>query len=166
MSQSTPEKRTLGSYEYSVYMLPPLEAHDMLVDLGVSVLPSLGNVFAAFVGTEDPEQSSEAKDLWEAIQDASNPDQMAKAFESLAVSLAKNKGLFRDMIDKLSRQTMVRLDDDREPRLSDVFNTHFRGQLPAMYKWLAFALEVQFGNFSELVGSVTGLSARKTPPLE
>ncbi len=52
-----------------------------------------------------------------------------------------------------AKSTTVRLPDGKEPRLSDVMNTHFVGKRYAQFPmWLAFAFEVTFGDFFAVIG--------------
>jgi len=44
------------------------------------------------------------------------------------------------------------------------FNTHYEGRLPHMFKVLAAALEVQYGNFFDALGGLPGFASRATTP--
>lgn len=160
MSQKTEHSRTIDGKTYVVLMLPPLEAHDVLMDLTKTVLPSFGNLLASFVGSPaggGEEPGGAASSFWDLIEQVSDREQMAEAFHALARSLDKEQ--VRALMRRMAELTRVQM-GERQPTLSDVFDAHFQGRIMSMYRWLAYALEVNFGDFFGSLASDTGLSAR------
>ncbi len=54
------------------------------------------------------------------------------------------------LCDTLARSTEVQVDSTHQPLLADIFDSHFAGNYHNLMKWLAFALEVNFGSFFQM----------------
>lgn len=139
--QSDKTRKTIDGFEYTILMLDPLEASDMLVDLNKMLVPTMAVAAGAVAST--PGGIKEMLDGKGAMGAS-----VGKAISQGLVTFveALDKQTLRSWIDTLSRVTSVRI-DGKDPQLNNVFNNHFRGRLGAMYKWLAFALEAQFSDF-------------------
>jgi hypothetical protein len=60
-------------------------------------------------------------------------------------------GIDEDLVDlvcdKLSECTTVKMQNGKQPRLSDIFDEHFAGNYGEMLLWLRFAIRVNFESF-------------------
>lgn len=74
------------------------------------------------------------------------------AVEALVDRLDEPK--ITEIIDTLAGVTECNDGGDKWPQLSGVFDIHFAGKMSSLFKWLAFALEVQFGDFFDAFGSL------------
>lgn len=134
MSQLTGTSETIDGHEYTVYMLPPMTALDMLVDIGKMLGPGLGSVVDAVSGN-----------FAEGGIDAVMEQNLDGAFFSKAATALfqnLNKASVRDVVTTLAGATHV---DGK--KLKDIFDIHFRGKLGGLAKWLAFSLKAQYGDF-------------------
>ena len=59
--------------------------------------------------------------------------------------------------DKFSGMTQVKLGDGRDVRLKEVLSHQFAGEYGAMFEWMKFSMEVNFGDF------FTVLRAKQAP---
>lgn len=62
----------------------------------------------------------------------------------------------RYLADAMASHTDVTTPDGKSPRLSDVFDAHFRGRTLEMFQWLIFALEVNFADFLDGIKGFLG----------
>lgn len=51
--------------------------------------------------------------------------------------------------DVFKGSTVILLDDDKEPKLSSVFDLHFAGRYMEMFQWLGACLMFNYGDFLE-----------------
>jgi len=145
MSQFNGETREIDGNKYTVYMLGPMVSHDLLVDLSKMVGPSLGPVLDVFANSLSSGKPTLENEL--------NADFFTKAASSLFASL--DKVTLKNIINSMAEVTHV----DGKP-LKPIFEAHFRGKLQAMYKWLAFAMQAQWGKcLSALVDNVQARGA-------
>lgn len=144
MSQVDHEVREIDGYTYKVLMLDPLLATDLLTDLCQLLAPALGALGGVMV-KEKGDILQKALDGFEA-DDKTNID---TAFERAVLGFfgRLDKAKQREWIGMLAKVTMLVLPDGKEPMLGPVFTKHFQGRIFAMYKWMAFALKVQFRDF-------------------
>jgi hypothetical protein len=131
MSQSSSEKKTIDGVEYEVFMLDVETAHKTLIKLAKSSLPSVG----ALVETGGLERLLDSD-----IQEVG----VGGALSRLAKDI--NHDLLWGVIRDLAEVTTV----IGKGKLSTLMATHFHGRLAHMYKWLAFALTVQYRDFSDV----------------
>ena len=125
-------------------MLDPFEANDILVDIGHIIGPSVGALFAA--------HSSDGLNMSSMLDVDPDSEMVNSAIGGLFQRIEKQK--MRELIQKLSKVTEVSSSGNgKTPRLNTVMALHFRGRLGAMYKWLWFALKVQYADFFESAGS-------------
>ncbi len=148
MSQFDGETREIDGNKYQVYMLGPMVSHDLLVDVSKMIGPSLGPVLDAFTNS-----AVSGKSVLDAELDVNF---FTKAAGSLFASL--DKTTLRNVINAMAEVTHV----DSKP-LKPIFEAHFRGKLQAMYRWLAFAMQAQWGKcLSALVDNVQARGANMT----
>jgi hypothetical protein len=120
------QSKEIDEHNYLVRPLGAFPAQRLLVRIGKIVAPMAGG----FKGLDSE------MDLGPAISrffEAATPDEV----EGIIKELAKNTEV-----------------DGKA--LSPVFDIHFRGKLLSMYKWAAFALEV---NYSDFFGGLGGLAS-------
>lgn len=133
MSQSDSQSKTFDGTLYTVYMLPPKTARKILVRVFQVLGPSLGEAF-----TRDDEKLSAAigpivREFTDRISD-----------EDLDW-----------IMDALTGVTTISPGGEKTIQLRSVFDAQFKGKIGTMFKWFAFALEVQFSDF--FGGSAGGL---------
>jgi len=64
---------------------------------------------------------------------------------------------FRSIRTELAGMTQVLLQDGRgEVRLLETLSHQFAGDMPSMFEWLKFSLEVNFGNFFTVLRALKG----------
>ena len=146
MSQMDCQETVIDAVTYTVYMLPPKAATDMLVDIGKVIGPSLGTILDA---------ASEKGGITPLLDMSVNSEFFSKAAGQLFERM--DKAVLRSMIDQLAQVSMA-----DGVKLDSTFDIHFRGRLGSMFQWLTFALKVQFGNFLSALGDATGQGAKKT----
>ena len=71
------------------------------------------------------------------------------------------------LVSELAKTTEVCIDGNKWPRLADIFDVHFSGRTKEMLGWLAFAVEVQYGDFfgglRGAVGRAQALKGSQSP---
>lgn len=158
------ETTTIGQHTYRVRHIDPLTATDITVDLA----KLFGPVFAAVGGTmlAAPDTKKQLKSLLdgekpEAPEGGEDPG-TAKAIERALTGLFNNltKDQVRYLINVMMPVTEVKKGDNW-PQLETIFDVHFRGDPAGVFKWLAFAMRVNFkGFFSGMAGAI-GRAARQ-----
>lgn len=145
MSQLDSQTKEIGGHKFEVFMLPPLDANDILIDIGKAIAPAIGKAANALGAAAD----ADLLDL-----DVDNP-QISAGIAALAEQITKEK--MRDLIRKMA--SVSHCDGTPLPKTMEVV---FRGDLPLLYRWLWFALEVNFKNFTDWLGGAikgfTGLT--------
>lgn len=158
MSQGAQDAQTttIDGCTYRCLMLDPLTATDMVADLGFVFGPSLGALGGALLS-----ESGGGGDVVERF--------MQEGGESFGTALEKavleffarfDKAKQREFINTLADVTFVK-EGDKEVKLSAVLAIHFRGRIASLYKWLGWALKVQFGDFFSPFGTVIARAAQK-----
>lgn len=144
MSQLDPHTKTIDGDTYKVLMLDPMVSADLLLDLSTIFGPSLSIMGSGLLKARNSKEA--LQQLMEGVGGTEDLVGMnlEKAISSLIERLSKEKQ--REIVGVLSGVTSVQK-DDAWPSLESIFSIHFRGRLKAMYKWLAFALQVQFKDF-------------------
>ena len=147
MSQLEAQEKAIGGHTFKVFKLPPLDAQDVLIDIGQALAPAFGKAANALGATGDSDAG--LLDL-----DVEDP-RISSAVASLAQNISKAK--MRELVN-----TMASVSWCDGKKLPVVFEAVFRGDLPLMYQWLWFALTVNFGNFTDWLGgaikNVSGLT--------
>jgi len=143
-------------------MLDPLTAADVLADLGFILAPVAGSIG----GVLTKERGASLGSLLDGVK--GEGEEGAGLGEGSSIDVAFEKavlGFFerfskekqREIIALMSKQTTVLMSDGKEPQLPTIFSMHFRGRLKSMYRWLVFAMRVQFKDFFD--GWGTDMSA-------
>lgn len=173
----------MGGVQYRVMMLDPLVAADIIADLGFILAPVAGAIggvvvkekgasIGSLLGGVDPEAASETeksdedKDLEELDEELGlsglSPDSAIDvAFERAVLGFFGrfSKEKQRELIDIMAKQTMViNSGENTQQHLPGIFRAHFKGKIGEMYRWLAFAMKVQFkGFFTGQDGATSGV---------
>lgn len=148
MSQFDGETREIEGCKYTVFMLGPLESHDLLMDVSKMVGPSLGPLADVVFGG-----GKAGKDVGNTELDSTFFTRAATLFFS-----GMDKAVIRNVIGVMAENTHA-----NGVPLKKIFQDHFRGKLHVMYLWLAFAFEVQWGKcLSALVSTVKTKGAEMT----
>ena len=134
----------IDGYRYRVFMMDPLSASDMVADIGAIVGPAIAALASSSGGLDG-------------VMDNANPESIQIAANQFFSKLTKEKQ--RDVISKMTKLSVVIGSDGTEQKMSECFNIHFTGRLKFMYKWLLYALKVQFGDF---IGGLTSDMSRST----
>lgn len=140
--------RTIGQYTYDVRQLPATPAYLMLLDLAKMVTPSAAAGVASIVGSGG---------IAKAVDAELDGGFLMAAVEGLVDRLDNDK--VQSIIQQLAAHTAV-VAGDKYVELSPQFEVHFAGRLGDMFRWLAFALEVNFSDF------LPGLKARAKAALQ
>lgn len=142
MSQLDSESTTIGDHKFEIFKLSPLEAQDTLIDIVQALAPAAGEIAGAIEGGVNNLLDS----------DLASP-RVGAAVSKLVAGLTKDR--MRALVATMRGVTHC----DGQP-LERSFEVVFRGDLPLMYRWLWFAIKVQFGNFSGLVQNALSQAAR------
>lgn len=142
MSQTTPETTTIGGKTYTMYMLPPMQSHDLLMDVAKMVGPSIGPVLDTVVGMLTGGGIEQAMDT------ELGPSFFTKAAGAFFGGV--DKKVIRDTIEAFKGVSEV-----NGAPLKGIFDAHFMGALEEMYQWVAWGMRVQWGK--SLSALVAGL---------
>lgn len=145
MTQLQAKKKTIGGREFAVRMLDPLEASDLLIDIAETLSPGLAFGLSTLMSEKDA-----AKQLIEGFaEETLKTGGVERMVFGVVQRLTKEK--IRSFIEKLKPVTSVRMAPELMPSLDSegTFNMVFRGHVLDLYVWLAFAIEVQFGDFAD-----------------
>ena len=166
MSQTDFEQKEIDGHVYKVMMLDPLIATDLLADLGQIMAPTMG-ALGGLIAKEKGDALTKMLDGFNSEDNTSIDVAVEKAIVGFFGKFTKEKQ--REIIGIMTKVTIIVLPDGKEPRLQDTFEVHFRGRILTLYKWLAFALKVQFQDFfsgfdiSRVVRKV-GRAVSSSPP--
>jgi len=132
---------TIGEHTYYVTQLGTKSGLRKLVQMAKMLGPGMG----AFVGgvgrgNQGDLESALAQGFGEAVHE------MAVRLDEVQISA---------LVDEFAKNTTVRVSDELQPRLSDIFDDHFAGRYDAMVRWLRFCWEI---NFSSFLGGSAGRS--------
>ncbi len=131
--QSDSNTKTIGESSYEIFMLPATTGLDVFLDLARIVGPAIGVVF----------DGADLKEL-DTIGDlAFSGDVFEKAARQ--IFQAEEKETVKATIKILAAHTHV---DGK--KLGDTFEAHFQGKIGEMFKWLVFALEVNYSDFLDV----------------
>jgi hypothetical protein len=135
------EKKTINGSVYQVTTLPYGVGKRVLLRLCKVCGPTVAKAFAAAPDLRD-------KDLGD-LQVAAVTPALAAAVEQLVMDLDEDS--FDMISDALAGATVI-LEGDKQIELSQVREVRFAGNYGEMLQWLAFALKVNFFNFSGGLG--------------
>jgi hypothetical protein len=143
MSQKTSETKEIGGKKYEMFMLPPMESHNLLMDVVKMVGPGMGSLIGSLVGGNKEADIMEKEVGSELISDA-----LSKLFSDL------NKNTMEKVIESFKKNTQV-----GAVPLEKIFDAHFLGSLDEMYQWVAWGFKVQWGkSLSALMSGAGGLN--------
>jgi len=142
MTQKDSQTRNIGAYKFEVFKLPPFDAQDVLIDIGHILAPALGKAATA-IGSMSVESALD--------MDVDDP-RISTGIAALMQGVTKEK--MRELINTMAKVTHC----NGQP-LVRTMDEVFRGDLPLMYQWLWFAMEVNFKNFTDWLGTaITGVT--------
>lgn len=127
------ESKEIDGDTYTVRMLDPDTAMDVLVDLFDMVGESLSVVVSA--DPDDPEAEERA---------------IATALRALVGKVSKDT--VRGIVAR-----MVKVSDVNNRPLKDTYKVHFMGRIGTLAKFLVFALQTQFRDFGDAFGDILTL---------
>jgi hypothetical protein len=143
VSQLDAERKVIGGKTFEMYMLPPMESHELLMDVAKMVGPSLGPVLDKLFG--------EGRSKGEILEQELGAEFFTKAASALFAGL--DKKVLADVMGALRKVTFV-----DGACLDGTFDVEFKGNLDSMYKWLFFGMNVQWGkSLGALVSAVPAL---------
>jgi hypothetical protein len=140
MTQLDSQSKDIDGYTYTVSMLDPLAANDLLIDIAHVVGPSLGAGAGAFASVIGGDEDGDG----DAMDAKADPMMLDRAISGFFERVTASK--MRAVIKLLAGVTRVRIEGN-EPFLNDILLAHFQGRFGKMYEWLFFALKVQLGDF-------------------
>lgn len=128
--QSHSKKKVIGGHSYDVFMLSATAGLDTFLDLARIAGPALG-IIVKGVGLKDIKSIGDIE--------LDNID-----FEAAARQIfqSEEKETITTIVAKLAEKTQV----DGKP-LANIYDVHFQGKIGELFRWLAFAMEVNFGDF-------------------
>lgn len=138
MSQQDSQTKTIDGHTFTVHMLDPFDAQDMLVDISQALGPALGGLAGAASSVLGSKKVDSLLDI-----ELGDP-KLASSLGSLFAGLEKRK--LRELMQTMAEVTIYE-GKEKSGRLQDVAKVVFAGNLPLMYKWFWFALQVNFENF-------------------
>lgn len=152
MSQKEGVTEVIDGKTYTMYMLPPMVSNDLLIDVAKMIGPALGPVVDYLVTGKKSDELSAVMDK----------ELDSGFFTKVATSLSRelDKEVFTRVIQTFKQFTHV----DGQP-LDRIFDAHFRGELGAMYRWLAWGMRVQWGKCWSALGGVVSLPGAIVPPV-
>ncbi|KKK77284.1 hypothetical protein LCGC14_2855150 [marine sediment metagenome] len=136
MTQIKIHEEEIEGHRFQVFKLPPLEAQDLLLDILAAVGPSVGSLAGGLKGDDDTPITERELD----------PAALSAGIGSLVRAL--DKKAMRDMVNTLAEVSTV----DGLP-VKQQLPIIFREDLSLMYRWLWFALKVQYARFFALLPS-------------
>lgn len=144
MSQLDYKEKEIDGFTYRVSMLDPLVAGDLTVDVGNILAPVLAPVLSKIVTAENSGQAYD--DL---LDGKDVDDALSEKIEAGIIQFFKSvtKPKLREIMMLMAKKTSFNDGSDAWPELEHHFNSHFRGRVGSMYKWLAFAIRAQVHDF-------------------
>jgi hypothetical protein len=127
------QTRVIDGVEYEVLPLPGKMASSYLNRMLRMLAPGLG-VAASAIGLGQADESALGGGLAGVLERFTEAEK--NAFE-----------------DVFARHTFITLEDGRKPKLSEVFDIHFQGDMGGWAQWFAFCLEVNFQGFFSVAKS-------------
>ena len=149
MSQVTEYRTTIGEREYVMYMLPPTQSFDLMLDFAKMVGPGLGPVLDALAQS----RRGAAPDADIMDQELTN-DFFTKAAQALFSGI--DKKVIHDVRKAFSDMTEI-----DGVRLTGIFEKHFHGDMSSLLKWYSWGIRVQWGkSLTDLVGELGSMNVQ------
>jgi len=136
VSQLKAHEETIDGKLFVVYKLPPLDAQDLLIDILQALGPALGTVAGGLGTTKGDDTPITEREI--------DPAMLAGGVGEFVRAL--DKATMRAMIKTLAEVSTV--DGQKLPSAMAIV---FRADISLMYRWLWFALGVQFTPFFDLI---------------
>lgn len=132
------QSRQIGDHEFTCWPLDPFTANDLLLDLGEAFGAAGGKL--DFLDGEGIDAKVDAASI-------------ARAVGEFCRNVPREK--FHYMVKRLGERTSVQGVGllENQARIDELF----RGRLLDLYKWIAFALEVNYRDFFGAIVGATGL---------
>lgn len=143
------ETKRIGDSEYTVRMLKVDTAIDILIDL----IGMLGEPIAELMIAGDGSALGTGLEQ-EGLEDTEANRGVAILLKVLVGKLHKDK--IRHIIKEL-----VAVSDVNNVPLSKEYEAHFRGEIFLLAKWLWFALQTQYRDFSGAFEAIVGSATRR-----
>ena len=159
MTQMDGVEKKVGKDTYKILMLDPMTSGDMLIDILDMLGPSAGVIGSGIMNAENSKEAlltlirglaeDSSDDDKKASMGVTMADLIGDNFEKVILGLIDrmDKAKIREIITLMRGVTSVKVGNDW-PSLDSIFEVHFRGRIIPMYKWVAAAVQVQYGNFS------------------
>ncbi len=143
MSQSVSRTKEIDGHTYEVYFLPPRAANRVFLRTVKTAVPGLTHMLDSMGDVAS-------------VLDA----HIAEAGVGPAI---------RDLVDRLDEDVLWETVEamagvttvQGEGKLPSLLSTHFAGRLGSMYKWLAFAYEVNFQDFFDALAPTLSAAAAR-----
>lgn len=146
------ESRTIGSTTYHVRQLGAGDARRLLVRLTKAVGPVLGAVLEEAAGSSNVPVPKDAKGLAALSGFAVSRKGISRALQELSVRLTESDLEFA--VKLLGGTTEIETDAGKQvPLTLERQELHFAGRMGEMFRWLAFALEVNYRDFFPVAGT-------------
>ncbi len=136
MTQIKTHEEVIEGHKFQVFKLPPLDAQDLLLDILAAIGPSVGALAGGLKGDADTPITEREFD----------PTALSAGIGSFVRSL--DKQTMRAMVKTLAEVSTV-----DGMKLTEQLPIVFREDLSLMYRWLWFALKVQYARFFALLPS-------------
>lgn len=147
MSQKTEERTEIGGKKYIMYMLPPTQSFDLMLDFAKMVGPGLGPILDAL--SQSRKGAAPGADIMD--QELSS-DFFTKAAKALFTGI--DKKVIHDV-----RQAFADMTEIDGTRLAPIFEKHFHGDMSSLLKWMTWGIRVQWGkSLIDLVGEVGSMN--------
>jgi hypothetical protein len=136
----TSQTKTIGGRDYTVSQLPAMKAVKVLHRIGKALGPALARAFAALGG------KNAGANLLEIDLSGIDAGEFAEAIAGLFRDLpeAELEKLIRDLLETCT----VTDEEGKTGLLMKTFDVSMQGRMQDLFALLAFAFEVNFGNFS------------------
>lgn len=157
MSQTDTQSTTIDGHTFTVAMLDPFVAQDIMVDVVQAIGPALGGVAGAAGSVLGAQKVNSLLDI--KLDDPKLAAGLTGLFKGL------NKAKLRELM-RIMMSVTVYEGENGSAKLDKVAAALFRGNLQLMYGWFWFALRVNFADFFAWGQSVMNdaLASQKAAP--
>jgi hypothetical protein len=130
------EKSTINGVTYEVTQLPYKLGHRLLLRLYKVLGPAVAKALSQAPGLDKGIAGLDTRELAPAF---------SAAVETLAETMTEED--FDFAVDTLAEYTKISKEADKWLPLKGAMEFHFAGNYPELFKWLGFALRVNYGGF-------------------
>ncbi len=139
------QSKTIGGHDFTVYLLPWEQANDVLIEIADVIAPALAQLAA------------EPDSLDTLLESKLDGPEVAKVIAAAVQKLTRERMRF-------VTQTLMSVTHCDGKELKAISNAVFRGELTLMYKWLAFAIQVNYADFLSALQSTAAGVGKATDP--